>query len=167
MKYTIIIYLILITPVTIAEELVFPSTANEIVKALKPSSTIQKKGLAAIASDIPSPRVGAIIHFDFDSATIKPKSYSLLREYAIALKGGLASERIEIIGHTDSIGTEVYNLNLSKRRAQAVKDFLVFSHSIAANRLKIKGFGEFKPLVPNTTKAGMAKNRRVEFVVLR
>ncbi len=125
MKYIIITYLILITPVTIAEELVFPSTANEIVKALKSSSTIQKKGLGSIKSDIPLPRVGAIIHFDFDSATIKRESYSLLREYAIALKGGLASDRIEI-----------------------------------------KGFGESKPLVPNSSKAGMAKNRRVEFAVL-
>ena len=155
------------TPVTIAAELVFPSTANEIVKALK-SSTIQKKGLGSIRSDIPHlPRVGAIIHFDFDSATIKRESYSLLREYAIALKGGLASDRIEIIGHTDSMGTERYNLNLSKLRAQSVKDFLVLSHSIATDRLKVKGFGESKPLVPNSSKARMAKNRRVEFGILK
>ncbi len=166
MKYIIIIYLILMTSVAIAEELVFPSTANEIVKILK-SSTIQKKGLSSIRSDIPLPRVGAIINFDFDSATIKRDSYSLLREYAIALKGGLASDRIEIIGHTDSMGTEIYNLTLSERRAQAVKDFLVLSHSIAAYRLEVKGFGESKPLVPNTTEVGMAKNRRVEFGVLK
>ncbi len=90
-----------------------------------------------------------------------------MREYAIALKGGLASDRIEIIGHTDSMGTERYNLNLSKLRAQSVKDFLVLSHSIATDRLEIKGFGESKPLVPNTTEAGMAKNRRVEFGILK
>jgi outer membrane protein OmpA-like peptidoglycan-associated protein len=162
--------LILLATTATADNLSFPSTEAEIVNALTPKlkPTLKRKGLGPPKGfdDIKSDtlKVGALIHFDFDSAAIKKKSYPLLREYAKALKGGLADAIIEIAGHTDSRGSKQYNKDLSKRRAQAVKDFLILGYEIAANRLNIKGHGETRPIEPNTTEVGRAKNRRVEFI---
>lgn len=148
-----------------AAELYFPTTEAEIVQALT-AAKFQKKGFGPkgyydVKQD--TPKVGALIHFDFDSATIKPESYPLLREYANAFTGGLAAARIEIGGHTDSEGSEDYNQDLSIRRAQSVKDFLVLSYGITDSRLTIKGYGENLAIDTNTTETGRAKNRRVEF----
>jgi len=98
---------LLLTNTVLANELVFPTTEAEIVQALSSSPFQRKsmgpdKGLADIIDD--NPKVGALIHFDFDSATIKEESYPLLREYAKALKGGLAETVLEIAGHTDNEG---------------------------------------------------------------
>jgi OOP family OmpA-OmpF porin len=73
--------------------------------------------------------------------------------------------RVRVEGHTDSTGDAKYNLGLSYRRAESVKNYLV-SKGIDANRLSVVGFGEDKPLVSNKTRAGRAVNRRVEFKVL-
>lgn len=71
---------------------------------------------------------------------------------------------IEIQGHTDSRGTDEYNMGLSVRRANAVRDYLE-SQGIAANRMTTKGFGESAPAYTNDTPEGMAQNRRVEFLI--
>ena len=75
--------------------------------------------------------------------------------------------KIEIDGHTDSRGSDAYNLGLSRRRAAAVRVYLLdhFPH-LRPEQLTTKGYGESKPLVPNTSPANMAQNRRVEFTVL-
>jgi outer membrane protein OmpA-like peptidoglycan-associated protein len=111
-----------------------------------------------------SNNVSAFIHFGFNSAFIKKESYSRLREYAKTLQSDLAEAVVEIGGHTDNLGSDEYNSKLSKRRAQAVKDFLTEKHKIAAYRLIINGYGESQPIESNDTQQGRAKNRRVEFV---
>ena len=73
--------------------------------------------------------------------------------------------KVEIEGHTDSIGTAEYNLALSQKRADAVKNHLI-SEGIGAERLQAVGKGEADPIVSNELKEGRAKNRRVEFVVI-
>jgi OOP family OmpA-OmpF porin len=73
--------------------------------------------------------------------------------------------RVEVAGHTDSIGTEEYNEDLSYRRARAVKDYLV-SEGVAADRMDVRGFGESRPIADNASEDGRAKNRRVELVKL-
>jgi OOP family OmpA-OmpF porin len=73
--------------------------------------------------------------------------------------------RVEIQGHTDSFGKDALNQNLSERRAQSVKNYLV-QNGIAADRLETKGYGETKPIASNATPEGRAKNRRIEFKVL-
>lgn len=98
--------------------------------------------------------------FDFDKAVIKKQYYSNLDSVAKVIQDN-PTLKVEIQGHTDSIGTDAYNMGLSKRRAQAVKDYLV-KKGIDAKRLSIKGFGESTPKDTNTTKEGRAKNRRVE-----
>lgn len=114
-----------------------------------------------------APKVGALVLFDFNSTKIKPESQALLREYGKALQGALANTVLVVAGHTDSKGTEIYNLGLSRRRAEAVKNFLVSNFQIDERRLLIKPYGEHKPIESNETEQGRAQNRRVEFIRIR
>ncbi|MCA9717291.1 MAG: OmpA family protein, partial [Myxococcales bacterium] len=75
------------------------------------------------------------------------------------------SIRIEISGHTDSIGDPEYNKDLSRRRAEAVKSYLV-ENGIAPDRVETRGAGMDEPVASNQTAAGRAKNRRIEFTIL-
>jgi outer membrane protein OmpA-like peptidoglycan-associated protein len=100
------------------------------------------------------------IYFDFNQATIKPQSEPALQEIANALRA--SDRRFSIEGHTDNIGTDRYNDDLSARRAAAVKAALVRDHGIAEARLSTIGYGERRPVETNDTLAGRARNRRVE-----
>lgn len=71
--------------------------------------------------------------------------------------------RFEIAGHTDSVGSEAYNRDLSQRRAQALKQYLMDQYNVAENRLEIIGYGESQPVADNDTEQGRAMNRRVVF----
>lgn len=105
------------------------------------------------------------VHFDFDKATLRPESLTVLDEDVAALsKWG--DVKVEVAGHTDSKGSDAYNLNLSQRRAEAVRNYLI-GKGIAAERLTAKGYGESQPVADNATDEGRAKNRRVELVPLK
>jgi OOP family OmpA-OmpF porin len=71
----------------------------------------------------------------------------------------------QIIGHTDSVGPEEYNQKLSLRRAEAVRDFVLRKYEVDPNIIKVSGKGESEPVADNSTKAGRAKNRRVEVII--
>lgn len=105
------------------------------------------------------------IYFDFNKATIKPESRPALDDAAKILKEN-PSIKVEIQGHTDSVGSSEYNLTLSQRRAQSVVDYLVQNYGIEINRLTARGYGKTKPIADNSTAEGRALNRRVEFVIL-
>ncbi len=113
----------------------------------------------------PPPRLGcgAVIHainFDFDSALIRSESEPVLKQ----LHAGLAGERtasIVIEGHTSSEGAAAHNLDLSRRRAQAVVDDLV-ARGLDRKRIRATGKGSAAPIAPNTDEAGRSLNRRVE-----
>lgn len=105
------------------------------------------------------------ILFDVNAATIKPESNGVLKDIAEALKSN-SGIRVKIIGHTDSDGADATNLELSKRRAEAVKAALVKDWNIDAAALETDGKGEVQPVGDNKTKEGKAQNRRVEFVKL-
>lgn len=110
------------------------------------------------------------VYFETAKSEIKPESYPVLDDAAKTIAkifSGNATTKIEIQGHTDSRGSDKYNLKLSQDRAGAVKDYLVTKHNLDADRLIPKGYGENKPVVPNTTPDNMAKNRRVEFVIVK
>lgn len=98
--------------------------------------------------------------FDFDRAEIKPEFKPTLDRVARVLRDdpGL---RITIIGFTDSIGSEAYNLRLSQRRADATASYLI-SQGVAASQIATEGLGEAEPRASNATEAGRAQNRRVE-----
>lgn len=103
------------------------------------------------------------ILFDVNSANIKAESYGTIKEIATVLKEN-AEVKVKIIGHTDSDGDDKSNLDLSKRRAVSVKEFLAKEFSIDESRMETDGIGESKPVDKNTTPEGKANNRRVEFV---
>jgi|KBSMisStaDraftv2_1062788.scaffolds.fasta_scaffold83886_4 outer membrane protein OmpA-like peptidoglycan-associated protein len=102
------------------------------------------------------------LYFDFNRATINPKSKAALDSIADLL--GRHPWSVTIEGHTDNVGSDTYNDDLSARRAEAVKTALVRDYSIASTRLSSAGFGEKRPRESNDTIAGRARNRRVELV---
>ncbi len=103
------------------------------------------------------------ILFDVNKATIKPSSFKILDDLGKVLQDN-PNVNIKIIGHTDSDGTDASNLILSKKRAQAIKEYLSNNFPIAGKRMLVIGKGESQPIASNTTPAGKAKNRRVEFI---
>lgn len=103
------------------------------------------------------------ILFDVNSDKIKPESYGAIKDIANVLNEN-PDVKVKIIGHTDSDGEDVKNLELSKKRSEAVKNFLVKEFAISADRLQTDGKGESQPLGDNATIEGKANNRRVEFI---
>jgi outer membrane protein OmpA-like peptidoglycan-associated protein len=139
----------------------FPFTvdsAREIVKIdfPRPQNTVE----TALAKDCRVEVPG--IYFDFNRATINPQSQPALQSIADLLSRHPWTVTIE--GHTDNVGSDAYNDDLSSRRAAAVKDALVRDYRIGNGRLAAAGFGERRPRETNDTIAGRARNRRVELV---
>jgi outer membrane protein OmpA-like peptidoglycan-associated protein len=104
------------------------------------------------------------IYFDIDKATLELGAEKVLIEMVKLMKN-YSDLKIEIQGHTDNSGPAAHNLDLSKRRAETVKKFLL-AYGIETPRMVAKGYGEEKPVAPNDTEAGRAQNRRVELVKL-
>ncbi len=110
------------------------------------------------------------VHYDFDKPTLTPESKGVLDTTLYTLLKANPDLLVQIESHTDSKGSEAYNLKLSQKRAESVVQYLV-SKGISAKRLTAKGFGEAKPLVPNENPDGSdnadnrAKNRRTGFTV--
>jgi OOP family OmpA-OmpF porin len=103
--------------------------------------------------------------FDHDKSTLKPAGKAALQELGDSIKAkGARVVDIDIIGHTDSDGTEEYNQDLSVRRAQAVMDYLV-SEDVDASIIDVSGQGELNPIASNATQEGRAENRRVDILV--
>ncbi len=103
------------------------------------------------------------VYFEFNKATIKPVSFSLLNEVAQALKDN-PTLKVEVQGHTDSVGNDARNLKLSQKRAESVRTYLI-KQGIESSRMVPKGYGENVPIADNRTADGRSQNRRVEFVI--
>ncbi len=108
--------------------------------------------------------INADTFFDFDKSTLKPEGRQVLDQIASQVQG-INLETLIAIGNTDSIGTEEYNMGLSIRRADSVKDYLV-SKGVPADRIYTEGKGELNPIASNATAAGRAENRRVEIEIV-
>jgi len=115
------------------------------------------------------PRKGSTIRlrnvfFEFDRADIKPESEVELLEVVRLLRAH-PKWKVEVQGHTDSVGTAMYNQQLSQRRAEAVRQFLI-QRGIKAERIQARGYGSSRPIAPNTTEEGRALNRRTEILFI-
>ena len=122
---------------------------------------------APLAAAAPAPQTLTLegVNFDFDKSFIRQDDVTHLNQDVATLKEW-GDVKVEVAGHTDSIGTDNYNMGLSLRRANAVRDYLI-SKGIAAENLTAKGYGESQPVADNQTAAGRFKNRRVELVPLK
>ena len=103
------------------------------------------------------------IYFDFNKDTLKPESAPVLKEIADAMMHN-PDWKLTVEGHTDNIGGDTYNLDLSQRRAAAVKEALVSEYKVSGDRLLTNGFGASRPVATNDSLEGRARNRRVELV---
>ena len=110
---------------------------------------------------VPQPIVLPDFTFEFDSDRLSTMGTSYLDRMA-AMMNGQSDMTVEIIGHTDSLGTDAYNLQLSTQRAESAKAYLV-SKGISGERLKTTGRGENQPVATNETEEGRSDNRRVAF----
>ncbi|MDP2307961.1 MAG: OmpA family protein [Pseudomonadota bacterium] len=106
------------------------------------------------------------VYFEFDGDKIDPRSGALLDEVANTLRNHPEVLLVEVGGHTDSKGNDKYNVDLSQRRVNSVRSYLV-GKGVPEGRLVAKGYGETKPIANNKTAAGRAENRRVEFNILQ
>ena len=110
------------------------------------------------------------VNFDFDKSTLRPDAVAILDE-AIEILKRYPDLRVEVAGHTDSIGTDAYNQGLSERRARAVYDYLTGNGIDASRMVGPNGYGESRPIAPNTNPdgsdnpEGRAQNRRTELNV--
>ena len=106
------------------------------------------------------------VRFRSGQASVDPVSFDLLKRIAQTIRSLANKERVQVEGHTDSVGKKSFNRHLSQKRAEAVVAHLV-RHGVARARLTPKGFGPARPIADNRTPEGRAKNRRVEFVLLK
>ncbi|MEE2757582.1 MAG: OmpA family protein [Myxococcota bacterium] len=107
------------------------------------------------------------VFFELDKAVIKEESYEVLNAVASVMTKNAFVELVEIQGHTDNRGTDEYNDTLSQKRADAVRTFLIKTGGVSADRLTSKGYGKSKPVAEGDNEDAYAKNRRVEFVIIK
>jgi OOP family OmpA-OmpF porin len=110
-------------------------------------------------------RAAIDIEFDYDKAIVKPQYHKEIKKFADVMKAN-PDLQVAIEGHTDSIGSKGYNMKLSLKRAENVRDYMIKQFEVKASRLTSKGYGMSKPIAGNNTAEGRKKNRRVEAAVV-
>jgi OOP family OmpA-OmpF porin len=123
-----------------------------------PGTRVDAKGCPLPVAQVASIKLK--VNFAFDSTKVEEKYFTDLKELADFLKR-FSDLQVTVEGHTDSVGSDAYNMKLSQRRAEAVVDILVNQYGIARKRLDPVGYGETRPVASNATAAGRAENRRV------
>lgn len=118
--------------------------------------------LAPAVAPVPATLTLTGVNFDFDKSYIRSDDFERLDKDVATLKEW-GDVKVEVAGHTDSIGTDEYNMGLSLRRADAVRNYLV-DKGVPAERLTVKGYGESQPVADNATSEGRFQNRRVELI---
>ena len=141
----------------------FTETKTRFIKVVKKEQGKIIKKTLTIPEKQASQGVNLKIEFDVDSYRIRPESSKLLNELGKALTSEKLKEKTVIVkGHTDCDGDDAYNLKLSLNRANTVRQYLTVNFPITASRLKVVGYGEAMPLVPNSDETNKQINRRVE-----
>ncbi|MFI5344796.1 MAG: OmpA family protein [Elusimicrobiota bacterium] len=143
-------------PVLVDEEAKRPSARPEVIEA-QARDRIRKIEDQIARGDLPK------VNFEFDKDEIMAESYPTLDRIVEVME---SSPRLKLMiqAHTDDVGSDEYNLELSKRRAKAVDDYLS-RRGVPPPSMRYRGYGSSKPVADNGTEEGRAKNRRVEFYV--
>ena len=148
----------------------FNAPSNEEINTLENPALCLVKMVPIVPYEVEKPVLMNNIFYEFDKYVLLPTSYPKLNELVDLLKK-FPTSAVEIGAHTDALGDDAYNMNLSELRSKSVVEYLV-SQGIEATRLSSKGYGETVPVAPNKKEngrdnpEGRAKNRRVEFKVL-
>lgn len=142
-------------------------SAREIVEQLTPRG-ISARGIKVEGqrerSDAP-PSINLDVIFEYGSAQLSPDAKIVLDNLGQALNDpALAAARVQVAGHTDAAGSDAYNLDLSRRRAQSVADYLARQHSVPATRLSVEGYGKTRLLDAANPRSSV--NRRVQILNL-
>jgi OOP family OmpA-OmpF porin len=138
---------------------------EELIKKYIPKEVVKEVVVEKLVEVESTQWVLVGVNFEFNSTTLKPESYTMLYG-AVQYLNQNPDIKIEIQGHTDNVGSESYNQQLSEKRAASVKEYLV-SKGIGPARLTIKGYGESVPVADNNTPQGRTLNRRIEFKVIQ
>lgn len=128
------------------------------IKQTVPGATVVRQGEGILV------KFDSGILFDTGKSDLKPAARANLEGLATSLQNN-PQTNILIVGHTDDTGTDSFNMDLSVRRAQAVKSFIV-ANNVSPSRLSTEGRGETEPIADNTTENGRAQNRRVELAIV-
>jgi len=128
------------------------------IKQTVPGATVERQGEGILV------KFDSGILFDVDKTALKSAARSNLQNLATSLNSN-PQTNILIVGHTDNTGSATYNQDLSVRRAEAVKSFIV-SNGVSSGRLSTQGKGLTEPIADNSTESGRAQNRRVEIVIV-
>jgi OOP family OmpA-OmpF porin len=158
-------------PLHIAEKKVEPKPVAPAPVVVRPRPVVKKKACYTLEEidDMINRRESVIgkticavdiINFDFNKATIKRESYPYLQRLAKTLTR--TDAKVEVKGHTDNVGSDDYNMDLSRKRAKAVHDYLI-RLGVNPNNLSYSYYGASQPLTDNDTEEGRTTNRRVEF----
>jgi len=142
-----------------------PSLVLYVIELQPMEGDLVKVDAASLASDITSQGHSSVygIYFDTGKAEVKPESNDTLTQIAKLLQNQ-PTLKLLVVGHTDNVGTLAGNMDLSKRRADAVVKALTTSFGVSPTRLNAQGAGPLAPVASNRTEDGRAKNRRVELV---
>jgi outer membrane protein OmpA-like peptidoglycan-associated protein len=132
-------------------------TTRSVVRAIAASES-------SAGRSQPAPRFPTRIEFDFDSDRLTQASMRDLDVFGEAMVESLKDRKVTLEGHTDGIGTDRYNMNLSMRRSASALRYLVESFGLPAEQLKATGRGKADPIATNDTEAGRTQNRRVDFI---
>ena len=139
-------------------------TEKEIINGVEDEDGCPDEGKTKVRITREGIEILEQVFFENGKAEIKSKSHSLLNQVALTLKSAPYVKKVEVQGHTDDRGRDEANMELSQKRAEAVRRYLI-GQGVAANRLVAKGYGETQPIESNKSRRGRAANRRVAFVI--
>ncbi len=126
-------------------------------------AALDKLGDTPDPSDVARALSLQVVNFELDKAFI-PDANKRFLDRAVDIITNVPNMALMIIGHTDSQASDAYNLELSRARAESMREYLI-AQGVDANKLKVKGMGESEPIADNETEQGRFRNRRIEFVV--
>jgi len=138
--------------------------AREDSERLASQRAADSAAAAARAGEEVKAALVALIHFDYDKASLRPEDQAVLDQKVAILQANSAL-RIRISGHCDERGSDEYNLALGNRRATAAKQYLT-SHGVDAGRIETVSYGEERPLAQGHDESAWSQNRRDEFEIL-